>query len=113
VDRHGLVAGATSFDGLPDRRDLISMWVHPSLRGRGAAGELIGAVREWAVADGAREITLWVVDGNDPAARAYTRAGFAPTGRRQPLPSNPAVEEELWLLRLGERDRERAGPGQA
>jgi predicted GNAT family acetyltransferase len=76
------------------------MWVHPAQRGRGLAALLLDAVREWAVADGATALTLWVVDGNAAAARTYGKAGFAPTGRRQPLPSNPAVGEEQWLLGL-------------
>jgi hypothetical protein len=45
---------------------------------------------------------LWVADGNTAAMRAYERAGFVPTGRRQPLPSDPAVGEEQWALALTE-----------
>jgi GNAT superfamily N-acetyltransferase len=98
VGRHALVCGRRSAEGVPRRCDLTSMWVHPEHRGRGLAGELIAAVRDRATADGAREIALWVADGNNGATRAYSRAGFAPTGRRQPLPSTPDVEEEQWLV---------------
>jgi GNAT superfamily N-acetyltransferase len=97
----GLAAGKPSYDGLPGRRDLISMWVRPEHRGRGAATSLVQAVASWAAADGAREVALWVADGNVAAAGLYRRAGFVPTGRRQPLPSDPAVGEEEWLLVLG------------
>lgn len=96
----GLAGGAGSPDGLAGRRHLVGMWVHPEHRGSRLASVLVEAVREWAVADGAQELALWVADGNAPAARAYSRAGFVPTGRRQPLPSNPAVGEEHWLLDL-------------
>jgi ribosomal protein S18 acetylase RimI-like enzyme len=77
------------------------MWVRPEHRGRGAATSLVQAVASWAAADGAREVALWVADGNVAAAGLYRRAGFVPTGRRQPLPSDPAVGEEEWLLVLG------------
>jgi GNAT superfamily N-acetyltransferase len=96
----GLAAGTTWPDEVPDRRHLISMWVRPSHRGLGIAARLIDAVRDWAVAAGARELELWVADGNEAAARAYARAGFVSTGIRQPLPSNPAVGEEHWILAL-------------
>lgn len=73
----------------------------PAQRGQGVAGLLVRAVAGWAVADGARELALWVADGNDVAARVYARAGFVGSGRRQPLPSNPAIGEEEWVLPLG------------
>jgi GNAT superfamily N-acetyltransferase len=105
----GLAAGVPSSDGLPDRRHLISMWVRPSHRGLGLAVLLVEAVREWAIADGARELALWVADGNEAAIRAYTRAGFVATGRRQQLPSNPSVGEEQWVLALTVPDRPERG----
>ena len=99
-ERVGLAAGKPSYDGLSHRRNLISMWVHPTRRGSGIAARLVRAVVEWAAGNGAREVALWVADGNERAAGVYRRAGFVPTGRRQPLPSNPAVGEEEWVLAL-------------
>jgi ribosomal protein S18 acetylase RimI-like enzyme len=99
-ERVGLAAGTPSYDGRRHRRDLISMWVHPEHRGRGIGTRLLHAVAEWAAGDGAREVSLWVADGNQTAAFLYRRARFVPTGRRQPLPSNPAVGEEEWTLAL-------------
>ena len=96
----GIAIGEPSYDGLPHCRDLISMWVHAAHRGRGIATRLLRAVLEWAEGDGAREVALWVADGNAAAAAVYRRAGFVPTGKRQPLPSNPAVGEEEWVLTL-------------
>jgi RimJ/RimL family protein N-acetyltransferase len=86
------------------------MWVRPSHRGLGIAARLVDAVRDWAVDAGARELELWVADGNEAAARLYVRAGFVPTGIRQPLPSNPAIGEENWILALaGTGPLDRAG----
>jgi GNAT superfamily N-acetyltransferase len=101
----GLVAGTTWPDEDPDRRHLISMWVRPSHRGLGIAAQLIAVVRDWAADAGAHELELWVADGNDAAVRTYAGAGFVPTGRRQPLPSNPAVGEEMWVLAINTAHR--------
>jgi GNAT superfamily N-acetyltransferase len=107
-ERIGVAAGKPSYDGIAGRRDLISMWVHPAHRGRGVATQLVRAVVEWAASDGAREVALWVADGNRTAEAVYRRAGFVPTGRRQPLPSNPAVGEEEWVLPIPALDEGRA-----
>ena len=77
-----------------------AMWVHPAHRGAGLGAELVRAVRAWAVADGAAELALWVVDGNAPAVRLYAREGFAATGVRQPIAGRPGVQEERWVLHL-------------
>lgn len=100
VGEVGLAAGKPSYVGIPGRRDLVSMWVHPAHRGRGIGAALVGAVVDWARADDATEVELWVVDGNDAAVHVYTKAGFAPSGHSQPLPSNPSVIEREWLLAL-------------
>jgi RimJ/RimL family protein N-acetyltransferase len=34
-----------------------------------------------------------VTEKNEPARRLYERCGFVPSGNRQPLPSDPSVEE--------------------
>jgi ribosomal protein S18 acetylase RimI-like enzyme len=98
----GVPAGLAAGRADTGRLGLISMWVHPGHRGRRLAERLIAAVREWGAAEGADELVLWVADGNTAAMRAYERAGFVPTGRRQPLPSDPAVGEEQWALALTE-----------
>ena len=87
----GLVAGyATPEDG--DVRHLVAMRVEPAARGAGAATALVEAVCAWAAADGGRVVSLWTADGNDRARRFYQRLGFAGTGERQPLPSDPRIE---------------------
>lgn len=85
----------------PEQSHLVGMWVAPEQRGTSTADRLVQAVLDWAAGGGATSVVLWVVDGNDRARRFYERMGFRPTGRRQPLPSNPAVGEEKLERRLG------------
>jgi GNAT superfamily N-acetyltransferase len=91
------LAGAYVEDGVAD---LISMWVRPDARGRGAGEALVGAAAGWARARGHDTLYLWVAEDNAAARRLYERCGFTPTGDRQPLPSNPAVPEIRLRLPL-------------
>ena len=69
------------------------MFVRPRARGRGVGEALIAAVLDWARARNATSVHLWVTEINKPARLLYERCGFSPTGERQPLPSNPALDE--------------------
>lgn len=94
----GLVAGIHEEGAPVGERHVVSFWVAPDRRGRGVAGGLLEAVIDWARTEGADLVTLWVVDGNDPAARLYLRYGFQPTGERQPVPGSVStVESKLGL----------------
>jgi GNAT superfamily N-acetyltransferase len=84
------VSGVYTAEGVAD---LVSMWVRPSARGRGVGEALIEAATEWAKARGYDTLYLWVTESNSPARRLYERCGFAPTGERQPLPSDTALSE--------------------
>ena len=86
----GLAAGLTPgiTGGSPE---VISMWVDAAHRGSGVADALLGALFEWAGGQGAGALALNVAEDNDRARRFYQKAGFLPTGRRQPLASRPAV----------------------
>jgi GNAT superfamily N-acetyltransferase len=95
----GLASGFPD-DEHPDAVHLVAMWVDPSVRRTGVGRALIDAVVEWARDTEASAVVLWVADGNDSALALYRSCGFEPTGRRQPLPSNPAVGEEMLELRL-------------
>ena len=69
------------------------MWVTPSLRRRGIGTALTQAVLDWADQRGVQIVNLWVTETNDAAHRMYERCGFVESGERQPLPSDPALEE--------------------
>ncbi len=80
-------------------RELVGMWVAPVARGHGVAAQLIEAVVDWARADGASELGLWFVDGNETARRVYERAGFALTGDHQDFPGDdPRTESRMVRL---------------
>jgi len=71
--------------GVPDSTDaavvhLMAMWVHPALRGSGAASALVQSVLAWAESRGANSVRLDVIEGNDRARRLYKRHGFRATG---------------------------------
>jgi ribosomal protein S18 acetylase RimI-like enzyme len=84
------IAGAFATDD--GAWQVISMWVDPSARGRGAGRALLDAVVAWAKERAAnRAIRLSVTDGNDEARRLYERYGFADTGVTEPLRSNSAL----------------------
>jgi ribosomal protein S18 acetylase RimI-like enzyme len=84
------LAGVYVPDGVAD---VVSMWVRPSARGRGVGEALIGATADWAKARDHTALVLWVTESNTAARRLYDRCGFALTGDRQPLPSDPTLPE--------------------
>ncbi len=56
---------------------------------------------QWARAEGAAQVSLWVTQTNEPAVRLYERLGFAPTGASKPLPSDPRLTEDQLVFRVG------------
>jgi ribosomal protein S18 acetylase RimI-like enzyme len=90
----GLVAGAAREDD-PSAVQLMAMWVHPSLRGSGAAEALVAALAAWAAQRGVREIQLRVVKANERARRLYEREGFRQFGEEIIRPRDGAVEIEM------------------
>lgn len=95
--------------GVPDTHDssvvyLMAMWVHPDVRGTGAADLLVSRVKAWASEVGAKEVRLNVVEGNDRAKRCYERAGFRDRGRRGVIERTEDIEIEMsWVA--SNRDR--------
>ena len=69
------------------------MWVSPSARGRRVGEALVAAVTDWAKTRDHTAVHLWVTRENFSARALYERCGFTPTGERQPLPSDPALDE--------------------
>ena len=53
------------------------MYVEPGHRGQGINGLLLAACKQWAAARGLTELRLEVYADNQPAIRAYEKAGFA------------------------------------
>src|ERR1019366_4890556 len=86
----GLAGGYAPEPGIVE---LVSMWVRPQARGHGVGAALIAAVIDWAKVSDATAVHLWVNEANTRARLLYQRCGFAPTGERGPLPSNPALTE--------------------
>lgn len=52
------------------------MYVIPEQRGKGLSGQLMQALIEWGKEQGATEARLDVYASNEPAIRAYEKAGF-------------------------------------
>jgi GNAT superfamily N-acetyltransferase len=82
--------------------ELVSMYVRPVARGRGAGEALVAAVINWASKRNAESVHLWVTETNSHARALYERLGFAPTGERQSLPRDPGLSEVAMARRLPE-----------
>jgi predicted GNAT family acetyltransferase len=65
--------GATT----PQAVQIQSVWIKPSRRGAGAAAGYVAAVCDYALAELAPVVTLYVNEHNEPARRAYARVGFS------------------------------------
>lgn len=83
-----------------DDRHVVGLWVAPHARRRGLGWSLVDAAAAAARAEGARTLSVWVVDGDLPAGDLYVRAGFERTGERHALARDPERVEERWLRRL-------------
>jgi GNAT superfamily N-acetyltransferase len=82
-------------------RELVSMWVAPEHRRHGVGAALVARVAEHARGEGARELRLWVVVGNEEATAFYGRLGFAPTGATEPHSDGSGRREMEMRLALG------------
>jgi ribosomal protein S18 acetylase RimI-like enzyme len=97
----GMASGVIDSED-PALAHLYAMWVAPGARGTGAGRALVDAVVAWATDRGAERLTTSVTEGNAAASALYAAAGFADTGRREPLGHSEAVVAVLERL-LGER----------
>jgi GNAT superfamily N-acetyltransferase len=86
----GLIGG---YQEDPVTVQLVSMYVRPRARGHGVGDALVATVIGWARDQNAAEVHLWVTETNAPARALYERCGFALTGEKQPLPSDPSLGE--------------------
>jgi ribosomal protein S18 acetylase RimI-like enzyme len=96
--RHG--GGFLESNRPPVIATVFGAWVEPVRRGHGVGGRLVEAVVEWAVGRGAERVHLWVTEDNDAARMLYERHGFACTGERKPLRSDPSAAEVLMVRRV-------------
>ncbi|HEY3260035.1 MAG TPA: GNAT family N-acetyltransferase [Pseudonocardiaceae bacterium] len=71
--------------------DATGMWVTPGARGRNIGERLIEAIVAWGRGRGAHVMEFAVTETNDVAIALYRRMGFAPTGRRRALASDPRL----------------------
>jgi RimJ/RimL family protein N-acetyltransferase len=84
------MAGGRQDAERPDSAVLWGMWVQPTARGRGLGARLVDAVATWARRLGASRLELAVSEDSDAAAALYRGLGFAPTGERRRMASDPA-----------------------
>jgi ribosomal protein S18 acetylase RimI-like enzyme len=97
----GLVTGLLGVDG-PGTAEIVSMWVDPRTRSQGVGKRLLDTVIGWARERGVRQVMLWVTETNDSARTLYEKAGFTPTGVREPLESDSSLMGVRLSLRLDE-----------
>ena len=98
VDAGGKACGLVN--GAKDPEDasvvlLRAMWLHPEMRGTGAAHALVESVKAWAKEAGAAQVRLDVVEDNLRARKCYERAGFRATGRTGVVEKSGDVEIEM------------------
>ena len=93
----GIVAGQRDVTD-PEVVQLMAMWVHPAIRGSGAADELVDAVLAWAALEGAKVLRLNVMQHNHRARRFYDRCGFRPTGHESIRERDGLIEVQMRRL---------------
>jgi predicted GNAT family acetyltransferase len=65
----------------PHAVQIQSVWIEPSRRGTGTAAGYVSAVCDYALAEVAPVVTLYVNEHNEPARRTYARVGFVERSR--------------------------------
>lgn len=91
----GLVGQYRDGEVHSDVRETVTMaraWVDPQSRRMGIARAMANAVESWACEKGAKMLEVQVTENNGPAIEFYRKLGFADTGRREPLLSNPTLQ---------------------
>lgn len=88
-----------TFEDAPDAWTIENVATLPRYRGRGLAAELIAHVLPIGKREGAREAQISYQIGNEPAARAYRRAGFTFFAERR-SPEFEAATTSPGLIRV-------------
>jgi ribosomal-protein-alanine N-acetyltransferase len=94
----GAVVGFVIARIIEDEAEILMVAVAPGERGRGLARRLLARHLGRLAARGARRVFLEVDEGNDPAIRLYTRAGFERVGRRPGYYVTPGGNAAALLL---------------
>lgn len=95
------LVGITREPGQPAGQCFMEyLWIAPEFRGKGIAFEMTRELLKRLGELGIRSVFLWVLDGNDRAARFYERLGFVSCNHRQPLAAHPGRSEELMQREL-------------
>ena len=81
-----------------NRAQLVSMWVAPTHRRLGVGSRLVGAIVDWARAEGAGLLRLMVTGNNQSAIQFYQRLGFVITARIGPYRNDPLIDD-LEMIR--------------
>lgn len=88
-------------DGLRHRAAVGPFYVTPSAQGTGAAQALMEHLTRMARAQGARQLELWVWEGNARARVFYAAQGFAKTGRLpRAVIRGGLATDDLLLVRM-------------
>ena len=74
----GIARLAPSEPGAPQAPYVESVWVARTHRWRGVLRKMMDHLEFQAVAQGATELRLWVLDTNETAGWAYQKLGFSP-----------------------------------
>lgn len=70
------ILGASEFLAHDSYAYLGFMFVKPEFRGKGIITDILDELKSWSKSKGISEVRLEVYDDNDPAIRAYEKAGF-------------------------------------
>jgi GNAT superfamily N-acetyltransferase len=76
---------------------VVSVFVSSHVRRRGVAQRLMAGVEEWAGSIGRTTLSLWVVEGNEPATRFYEDIGYRATLDRQRITIPPPRWEKRMV----------------
>jgi GNAT superfamily N-acetyltransferase len=75
--------------------ELYALYLLPEYLGHGVGRALMGASTRWLAARGHRRMRLWVLRGNAPGRRFYSRAGLVPDGAERTDVIGGAPVEEM------------------
>lgn len=79
-----------------DDRHVVGLWVDPAARRSGVGTALLHRAASDAHDGGARTLSLWVAEDNEPAQRLYRSLGLGPTDERVAWPRDLTRVEVRW-----------------